>query len=119
MAAKYDITIQVGNDQTISLALKQADGTAYDLTGKEVIFRAEWTGGSMRYTSETVGSGSKFEIIDDAAGLVSLVIDPAGSRLFPDASTTVNYEIELRDDGAESTLLYGRVSRILGVNDDG
>lgn len=117
MPGKYDMTVWRGNSYEVSLTMKDADGVAVDLTGRTLVFRAEWAGGSYRLDTDTTGGGGDLVITTPASGLVTLTIDPATTRQFL-AGERVDYEIEMRNGGTEFTLLYGRIIGIGGVNED-
>lgn len=117
MPGKYDMTVWRGNSYEVSFTMKNADGVAVDLTGRTLVFRAEWTGGSYRLETGTAGTGGDLTITNAAGGIVTLEIDADQTRNYP-LGARIDYEIEQRDGPIETTILYGRVNAIGGVNDD-
>lgn len=108
MPALYDLDIWKGNDLSVGLIFKD-DAARFDLTGSELVFRAAWKGdGQLRQV---------LDITDAAAGEAELTLTFEQTRTLPDRKA-VSYEIERRIDGIQTTLLYGAVNVLGGVNDD-
>lgn len=118
MPGKYNMTVWRGNDYDVSFGLKDSNDDAFDLTDMEVVFRAEWSTGSMRYSSEDSPLGDSYITIDDeTGGIVKLHLEPDGTRLLSQTEA-IDYEIEIRSLTEETTVLYGKIGVVGGVNDD-
>jgi hypothetical protein len=82
--------------------------TPLDLTGSELVFRAEHPRGTLR----------RVLMLDrPEAGEAALRLEPAETRSLPPGTFTA-FEIERRIGGRQTTLLIGLIRTMGGVNDD-
>ena len=108
---RYDFTIWIGNDRTLSFAFKTgADGADdLDLTGSTMTMYLTHGGGRITIP---------MTITDAAAGEASAAIPRATTRALTPLFGGVRYEIERSIAGAETTLLYGTITLSGGDNSD-
>ncbi|MCH2077673.1 MAG: hypothetical protein MK180_12490 [Rhodobacteraceae bacterium] len=116
---KFNFSVKQGNTGTVEnpaglvMTIKDETGTTRDLTGAEIIFFAQWDNAiQLRYSS---GAGEV--IVDPLEGKVTV---PFASTVFRDVSSrkNVRYELELRQNGEQRTVLEGSIAVVAGFNDD-
>lgn len=113
MPGRHNLKLWRGNSNAFSIGFKNESGEPVDITGAEIILRADWGDGSLRMTSADSG----IEIIRAIDGVVEFAVGTTETRLMP-GDRSFPYEIEMRKDGVETTLMVGSVSVIGGTNDD-
>ena len=116
MPPQRQLNVWQGNSFALDLRLATIDGntkTPVDLTGSEIVFRAVWTGGSVRKSS-TDNDG--LEITDAEDGRIRLSLTVSETRALPLGE--VRYEIERRIGDEQTTILYGMLKTHGWANDD-
>lgn len=108
------LDVWAGNSFWRQFNFKQADGSAFDLTGSRLVFRAVSGDTAVRKTTDTPGSG--FTITDATGGIAQLYLTYTEARDLPAAS--IRYEIERWIDIEQVTVLYGNLDVTTWVNDD-
>jgi len=115
MSASYDLTgLRRGNSFRRTFRFKDTGGDPIDLSGSALIFVAE--AGSVRVRKST--EDGSLAMPDPAAGEITLNLAPAETRQFPVGRLRARYEIERRIEGEETTLVYGCITVMDGINDD-
>lgn len=99
-------TLWRGNTFSETYSFKDESNVAFDLTGSELWFRAEWEGGAI---------SKQLTIATPANGQATLSLSAAETHRVGEGTT---YEIERRIGGVETTLLYGEITYQGGVNTD-
>ncbi|MEL6689089.1 MAG: hypothetical protein AAFP28_02115 [Pseudomonadota bacterium] len=95
------------------MTIKDEAGANRDLTGAELIFFAQWDNAiQLRYSSAAAEV-----LVEPLEGKVTV---PFGSGVFRNVSSrkNVRYELELRQNGEQRTVLEGSIAVIAGFNDD-
>lgn len=105
MPASATVSIPIGDDVVIPLALKNADGTAFDLTGggAAVSFGMTTKTGTL---AKTTPAG--IQITNAAGGLANLVLDSADTATLPPGQ----YPFAIRATsgaGKKSTQIIGTI----------
>lgn len=111
--ASFDLALQLGNTLARTFRFKDGDGNVVDLTGAEIVFRAELRGAELiRISTE-----DDLAMPDPTTGEVTMTLLPAETRAIP-LGRIVRYELEHWLDGVETTLMEGFMVGSGGVNDD-
>jgi hypothetical protein len=109
-----------GNTEVLSIiALESLDPRVLkDLTDATVVFRATYGAWALRLSSEDAITIEAVEDGDDTVlARISIPLTPAQTRSVPDGKCA-KYEVEVRQDGQETTVLMGYLLALGGVNDD-
>jgi hypothetical protein len=108
------ITVWAGNTLDFGLEFRGEDGQPFDLTGSELVFRAERETYLLRKSSADDGSG--ISIVDPTGGKATLHFTVEETRAMPLGA--LRYEIERWILTEQRTLLYGEFQVNKWVNDD-
>ena len=112
----YDLNgLRRGNSFRRTFRFKDGDGTPVDLTGSVIVFVAE--AGTVRLVKST--ADGSLAMPDPLSGEITLHLSPVETRLLPVGRLRTRYEIERRIAGEETTLVYGFIAVMDGINDDG
>ena len=117
-AASRDFCIKHGysgvseNPDGMVFRFKNANETAYDFAGSEVVFFARYGGLVLRKTSADNGV-----LVDLTESLVTVPISVEESRIFR-ALSFVPYELERRIGMSQELLVQGTITIKAGINDD-
>lgn len=72
----------------MTFRLRRSDGQLFDLSGSEMVFSFAWAGGEL-----TLSSAADEVEVDEAGGLVTLVLSPEQSAPFPSGGSAVQYQL--------------------------
>lgn len=116
MVATYTIDgIRRGNTFARTFKFKNANNTAFDLSGSTLIFAYDSLSGVIRKSSATNGSG--FVITNASGGEATITLLPSETRNLKIGRTT-RFELERQIAGNEVTLLSGCIIVYEGINND-
>jgi hypothetical protein len=114
--ATADISVWIGATFAQSYELQDEDGTAFDLAGSTLHWRAISTDSAdvFEYIS---GVNDEVTIDDEAGGEITLSLPASMTREIPTGRMT-RYELERRVDGSEEVLIAGFIIGEGGANAD-
>lgn len=107
MPTQYDISLWSGNTDTREFTLKDSLGAVVDLTGATVRFIA-----ALSKKDPIVDKN--LTVSAPLTGKATLSLTKAETEKFEDRSS--GYEIVLIQGGVETTLLYGTITALGGLN---
>lgn len=102
--AEVDLEAYVDESQSLSLTLKQENGSAFDLTGSELIFTL--TNGATTLLSFTTATPTGLVITNAAGGVVTLSLTEEQSGLLPEGRIA-KYKIRRRINSTNKRLMIG------------
>jgi hypothetical protein len=108
-AAVHDLTIHVGSHVDWVFTARNADGSAFDLTGSAI---------KMFITHGTGRLSLDATITNATGGAFAVSLSPAQTRALTPRAGGVRHEIERRIGGKEHPLIEGTVTLTGGLNDD-
>lgn len=117
MPAQENMSVWRGNTFRRVFRVKNADGSAVNLTGQAMAFTVEVAGANV-LTKRTDVGGSGFTLSNAAGGEATLILTPAETRALAVGSDAI-FELERRYGGEEKTVLSGRLVVNGGANVDG
>ncbi|WP_420408715.1 hypothetical protein [Hoeflea sp.] len=113
--AKKALTIWVGNTNEFRFRLKQNAETPLDLTGSTIVMTIVHGGDQIVLSS----AAEEISIDDPTSGEFVVPISVEQSRsVQPSPGAGIQYEIERRIDGKQTTIIYGSISLAGGNNAD-
>ena len=114
--ARHDLKIWIGANFSEDYEAINDDGTAFDLTGSELVLRI-LDGDGTELLRLTSASDDEIEITDDAGGEFTISMSYEQTRLMP-LGRVARYELERRVSGSQESFLSGFVFAEGGDNDD-
>lgn len=111
----YDFPVWKGNTTDLLVRFRLIDETPVDLSASTIVFRAAWgSAGEIRLVS---GTDVAVDMSAAAEGTIKVTLSAAQTRDLP-KGRIAKYELERREAGVQTTLLYGYLDVTQWVNDD-
>lgn len=114
---RYDFEVVRGNTATLRARFLESSDprVLMDLTGAVVIFTA--VNGAWSLTLSSEDGDVVLEEVEEVLAGVAVPLSKAQTRALSPGKVT-QYEIEVRLDGAQTTMLAGWLTATGGINDD-
>lgn len=107
MPVRFDFSMPLGDTEVIPLVEKNADGTAFDLTGCSITFGVSQFGAMVFQKTTTAG----IAITNAAGGLATLTIDPANTSGL--APGSYQYDVLVTTGtGQKFTMTFGTLNLV-------
>lgn len=110
----HNISVNAGDTVSRVFRLKAEDGSPIDLTGSTVVFRAAWSGGSLRLSS---ASSDQMLIPTPANGEVNFFLSEANTNAMPPGKP-VRYVVKRRIGSEVVTVIRGDITVVSWVDDN-
>lgn len=99
-----NLDVYAGDDLPISLACKDGDGNAFDLTGYTVAIKVSWNNGD-----DTITLDGSDVTVSEAAGTITAALTTTQTSTLPEGRKT-KLLLQLTDgDGDLTTIRIGRI----------
>ncbi|MBP2147919.1 hypothetical protein [Xanthobacter flavus] len=82
------LTLWRGSPLQVMFRLRTSDGALFDLAGSEMVYSFAWDGGEL-----SLSSAADEVDVDEAGGLVTLVLSPEQTAPFPPGGSAVQYQL--------------------------
>lgn len=95
------VSIWQGDTTILVFAIVDGAGDPYELTGADLAFRLQWTGGEIERLSTDAGI-----VVDDVAATATVTLS-ADETAALNSGLRHRYDLRLIDGDEETTLVYG------------